>query len=158
MLEDIGDLWSHKAEYRVVTTNGIVQKNGRLVMGAGVAKQARDKFPDVDAKLGQWVNQYGSRPFFCFEERLLTLPTKHHWRDKSDLSLICRGASLLMEMVDKFDIASVVMPRPGCGCGGLEWSKVEPSLKQILDDRFTVLAPVVETQRRLTKSDFLLLD
>ena len=36
MRYDTGDLWSYPADYRVVTTNGIIKKDGEAVMGAGV--------------------------------------------------------------------------------------------------------------------------
>jgi hypothetical protein len=42
-------------------------------------------------------------------------------------------------MADKFRWQHIVMPRPGCGNGGLDWADVEPVLSKLLDDRFTVI-------------------
>ena len=50
-----GDMWSvfDQADLFLVTTNHVVMGDGKLVMGAGIAKQARDRFPGLDAALGQ---------------------------------------------------------------------------------------------------------
>ncbi len=160
MLEATGDLWEYPAEYRVVTTNAIVKSDGKLVMGAGVALQARERFPGLDTKLGGWVKRYGNRPFLCRDENIITFPTKRHWRDASSLELIREGANELAKLVDKFKIKSVAMPRPGCGHGYLLWSQVRPLLLGVLDERFTVLSPseAASSPQKLTHADFLLLD
>ncbi|MEK6860596.1 MAG: hypothetical protein AABY07_01375 [Nanoarchaeota archaeon] len=43
-----GNMWDElgKAELILVTANSNIKKNGALVMGAGAAKEARDRFPD----------------------------------------------------------------------------------------------------------------
>ncbi len=50
-----GDMWSafDQVDLFLVTTSHVVTKDGKLVMGAGIAKQARDRFPGLDAALGQ---------------------------------------------------------------------------------------------------------
>lgn len=143
MQEGVGDLWTFPAEYRCVTTNAEVMSRGlnrfELVMGAGVAKQAKDRFPKLPFKLGGWVMKYGSRAFICEEEKILTLPTKLDWRKKSIPALIERSLQQVVAICDKYAIASVVLTRPGCGNGGLDWNDVRPMCVFMLDDRFTVL-------------------
>ena len=141
MLEAVGDLWSYPADYRVVTTNGVVREStGELIMGKGVALEARKRFPGLPAKLGRWVTLYGSRCFLCREEGLISFPTKYHWADLSSIQLIMESARQIVAIADKYDILSVAMPRPGCGNGGLTWDFVRRYLVD-LDDRFTVLTP-----------------
>lgn len=139
MIEAIGDLWTHPAEFRCITTNGVVTSQGYLVMGAGVALQAKKRFPNLPKKLGSWVKQYGNRAFLCRDEGLLTFPTKNDWRHESTLSLISQSASQVLAIVNKYGLKSIVMTRPGCGNGRLEWEEVKPTL-QFLDDRFTVIS------------------
>jgi len=126
-----------------VTTNGVVKANHEAVMGAGCAKEANELF-HVSKKLGKYLLEYGNRPFNLGlysngETRLtlLTFPTKWDWKDKSDMRLIKKSATHLIEMADKFQLKKIYIPRVGCGCGGLDWNKeVCPYLKTVFDDRF----------------------
>lgn len=131
-----------------ITTNGIIKSNGSAVMGAGIAKQANQLY-HVSPLLGRYLKQYGNRPFNLGKitnqngyHHLLTFPTKHHWKDNSDITLICKSAELLVPMIDKFGITRCYIPPVGCGCGNLNWeTMVEPWLSQILDDRFVAVLP-----------------
>jgi len=71
---------------------------------------------------------------------LVSMPVKHHWRDRADPELIVTSAKQLVQMADKFEWHSIVVPRPGCGNGGLTWNDVRPLLEPIFDDRFTVVS------------------
>lgn len=127
-----------------VTTNGMVRKNGKAVMGAGVAKFVRDTFPDIDEKLGRFISQYGNRTFNLGTQeyegkrfRLISFPTKNDWKDKSDLNLIEKSANELVSLSYKFDLKNIYLPVPGCSNGQLEWRDVSKRLTS-LDDRFTI--------------------
>ena len=133
-----------------VTTNGIVKDNGDAVMGAGIALEANRYF-NLAPRLGKYIKQYGNRAFNLGQYQRVTLqetftftvfsfPTKHHYKENSDISLICRSAEQLMEMCTKFGITKCYLTPPGCGCGKLNWENtVKPWLSQILDDRFIVV-------------------
>lgn len=140
MIEAEGDLWAYPADVRCVTTNGIVKRNGELVMGAGIALDAMKRFPDVAKRLGDLVSRYGNRPFWLSDHRLLSFPTKHHWKDRSDICLIETSARTIAEHFSTFGRASIAMTRPGCGHGGLSWPEVRSVIEPILDDRFVVLS------------------
>ena len=128
-----------------ITTNGITCKTG-AVMGKGIALQAKNLF-HCEKLLGEYLNKYGNRAFNLGKYKrdneifnLFTFPTKHDWRDNSDITLICKSAEELMRMCDKFNIKNCYIPPAGCGNGGLNWNiTVEPWLSQILDDRFIVV-------------------
>lgn len=137
MIEAAGDLWTHEAEYRLITTNGVIDEKGLLIMGAGVALDAKKRFPHLPYLLGGYVFEYGNRPFILKTEKIITFPTKRHWRDLSDVFLIRESAKLVVAIVDKFGIKSVVGTRPGCGNGGLDWKIVKPYIADVFDDRFT---------------------
>ena len=137
-------------EAMCVTTNGIVKADGHAVMGAGIAKQANDML-HLSARLGSYIKQYGNRAFnlgtyrrHCLNETVIftvfSLPTKHHYRDDSDITLICQSCEQLMQMCDKFSITKCYLTPPGCGCGRLNYeTTVRPWISQILDDRFIVV-------------------
>jgi len=57
---------------------------------------------------------------------------------KSEISLIEASAKILVKIVDDNGWKRIVLPRVGCGAGGLFWGDVEPILANIFDDRFVV--------------------
>ena len=109
-------------------------------MGAGVALEAKRRHPSLPIILGQAVTGLGNEPFWIVVdgEVIVSFPTKHHWKHPSDIRLIESGATKIAQMRALTDRV-VVMPRPGCGNGGLRWSEVRPVLVPILDDRFHVI-------------------
>lgn len=137
-------------EAMCVTTNGVVKADGHAVMGAGIAKQA-DMCFHLSARLGTYLKQYGNRAFNLGQYSRETLqnpaiftvfsfPTKHHWKEDSDITLICKSAEQLVEMCNKFGITKCYLTPPGCGCGNLNYELcVKPWLSEILDDRFVVV-------------------
>jgi len=88
--EEPGDLWDlhYQGHWIAITTNGIVKSDGRAVMGAGLAKQAADRFPDLPRVLGTHLRTCGNTPMAFPTMRIVTFPTKHHFRDASDIGLI----------------------------------------------------------------------
>ena len=129
-----------------VTTNGQVNKNGEAVMGKGIALEAKNLF-HCEKLLGQYIKTYGNRAFnlgrYQRDNQIFTLfsfPTKRHWKDCSDITLIVHSAEQLVEMCDKFNITKCYLPLVGCGAGELNWDvTVYPWLSEILDDRFVVV-------------------
>lgn len=141
MLETVGDLWTVPADYRCITINGVIRSNGDLVMGAGNAYDARIRYPGIARQLGELVAKHRLHTFLLTDIPIIAFPTKHNWKDKSDLRLIARSAVELVYLADMHHIEKVVLPRPGCGCGKLSWkSQVRPQLERLLDDRFVVVS------------------
>ena len=135
------------------TSNGVIKKDGSLVMGAGVAKAFRDTYRGIDGHAGNAVKKCGNvcqqvMTLFIGDDMLnidrtvevVAFPTKHHWRNSSDLKLIEKSAKELMKLVEENEWSVVYLPRPGCRNGGLDWYRdVKPLLKTILDDRIVVV-------------------
>lgn len=129
-----------------VTTNGVVKADGHAVMGAGIAKQA-DQLFNLSKRLGDYINQYGNRVFnmgkYTNGSQLITVitfPTKHHWKNDSDINLIIKSCEQLIEICDKFGITKCYLTPPGCGCGHLSYENiVRPWISLMLDDRFIVV-------------------
>lgn len=149
MIEDTGDIWEYPADALVITTNGYVKKNGRAVMGRGSAKEAADRWNFLPALLGEQITKFGNEVFiwslmYIEEEEvetknILTMPVKHNWWEPADIFLIHKSAMDLKAEVDMWNFKSVVMGRPGCGNGGLDWDSVRPVLENVLDDRFVAI-------------------
>lgn len=153
MLEEQGDLWVLPADVRCITTNGDVRGDGQAVMGRGCAREAKDRFPGVATYLGLLLEQQGNHvhelmvsphlPGTTIAETwdLVSFPVKHHWREPADLDLIVRSCRELMALADaRPEWKRILLPRPGCGNGQLDWeTQVRPAIFYLLDDRVVVV-------------------
>ena len=76
-----------------VTTNGEIKKSdGKAVMGAGIAREARDRYKGIDEILAQKLKARGNRVSYLLDlpelgsrVRLLSFPTKGRWKENSIL-------------------------------------------------------------------------
>ncbi|MCK5014930.1 MAG: hypothetical protein KAS66_14050 [Candidatus Omnitrophica bacterium] len=144
MKESNKDIWETELDAICVTTNGVVTKNG-LVMGKGFALQVSERFPGIAKFFGKCVQHQGNVPHLyrnyplIKESYIISLPTKHHWRDPADIILIEMSIKLLVKIADDhLHLKRIGMTRPGCGSGGLDWNSVKPVIEPLLDDRFIV--------------------
>lgn len=145
--KDIFALPRTPSEAVCVTTNGIIKTNGRAVMGKGIALEADKRFK-LSADLGVYLKRYDNRAFYMgvrqdaktrHQIAIVTFPTKHHWRDPSDISLIKMSCEQVMAIADKFKLTTLYLPCPGCSNGGLDWeTQVQPAIAPLLDNRFIV--------------------
>lgn len=160
MIEITGDIFQqHDADAICVTTNGVVKDNGCLVMGKGIAKKFALKYPQLPLSLGKCVKEsgnqvhiFGTDPGLVGDPELIhkypyvvSFPTKENWADPSPIELIIKSAHELVVFADLMMWIKVILPRPGCSNGGLDWeSQVKPVLEPILDDRFYIITPALE--------------
>lgn len=146
MKEVVGDFFSYADEQDikvlVCTTNQVVKKDGRLVMGAGIAKAFKEQFLDLDLALAKQTQFKKSGLIVIWDYlpyALIGFPTKYHWQDPSDIRLIRKSLRELEKHVDYYNFESILMTRPGCGNGGFRWSEIYKEMKH-LDDRYTVIS------------------
>lgn len=156
MKEAFGDawMWAKDADALCITTNGFIKANGDGVMGRGIAKQAKARVPGIDRLLGQHLRENGNHVGMLTSVRwssalpgdptsgiynLYAFPVKHVWDQPADMNLIERSCRELMEIVDELHLDCVILPRPGCGNGGLKWEDVKPVIEPLLDDRITIV-------------------
>jgi len=158
VIEAYGNIWDHIDDYDavIITTNGFVKKNGEAVMGRGIALEAKERWPWLPQSLGIWLQTAGNIPgiFTTLDEPeiqdfpyILTMPVKPRigpkgepgWKAKADLVLIGHSLRYLQIIAEDYEFKKIIMPRPGCGNGGLKWEDVKPVIKPYLDDRFTVM-------------------
>lgn len=144
MIERQGNIWDMECNWLCITTNGIIRRDGRAVMGRGIALQAKQKVPDIDLVLAESLQSYGNvvRPLMRWKDTLLlSFPTKHDWKQPSNIQLIEQSARQLKVLFDnELKKPIIVLPRPGCSNGGLEWKDVRQILLPILvEDNFVVV-------------------
>lgn len=154
MREATGNIWDlvQPTEAIVITTNGTVTKEGRGVMGRGIALEAKQKVKGIDKMLGHYLVSQGNHAWYLARAAewsggpqygLICMPVKHQWHQDADPELIVRSAQEMVELANREqhiagpdEWANIWMPRPGCGNGRLDWSLVKPLIEDILDDRF----------------------
>jgi len=143
MKEITGDLFAQKADALCITTNGVVKKDGACVMGRGCALIAKTKWPQIGHVLGSLLTKHGNHCYVLLrvdQTDIVSFPTKNDWKVDSELPLIRCSCQELVGLADIHGWCSVVLPRPGCGNGGLRWEDIRPVLEQYLDDRFSVIS------------------
>jgi len=124
-----------------ITTNGYVKSNGECVMGRGIALTCKQKFPDIARVLGTLIRIRGNHVHqlgMYKSSVIFSFPVKHNWWEVADIELIRRSCVELTQMLDKLHLESVLLPRPGCGNGKLNWVDVKPVIAELLDDRVIV--------------------
>jgi hypothetical protein len=136
------DIWKYHAKgaWVVVPTNSVVKKDGTLVMGAGLAKEAAKRFKDLPKILGAHVNLNGNSVMVFDTMRIINFPTKENYMDPADLLLIEQSAQQLCDhYAGVYDLPLICMPKVGCGLGGLSWGHVQPIIMAYLGDIVTIV-------------------
>lgn len=137
------DLWSfykQPSTYVFISTNGSVKQSNDLIMGRGCAFEAKERNPGISAVIGEAIKRYGNQVMWFEDFKLGILPSKDKWYLKSNLSLIEQTLQQLVNLVQDNRWPKVVIPKLGCGNGGLDWeSQVKPLMEKYLDDRFIVV-------------------
>lgn len=156
-----GNIWKiKKADAICITTNGIIGQHNRAVMGKGIALDAKIKHPGIDYLLAKKLNKHGNYVYLLTEKtkkgisllnmdvfsvnknipyHIVSFPTKNHWKEKSSLSLIKKSAKRLVKLADKKKWKKIIVPRPGCNNGELNWKDVKKVIEPIFDNRFRII-------------------
>lgn len=139
MRETTGNIWDYLGSAIIaITTNGTVAGDGDAVFGTGCARQALAYFPDLKQRLGRLLRAAGNHVHYL-GDGIVSFPVEQTPWENPDPRLIARSARELREMAEQQGWETVVVPRPGCGGGGLDWREVRPLLEKSFDDRFIVI-------------------
>jgi hypothetical protein len=141
MYEIVGDLWQRHAKGSIIaiTTGGLVSKKGACAMPRGCARQARDRFPDLAMQLGGLISKYGNH-VHELDNRIVSFPVENSPYEVPDPVLIERSCRELVKLADLRTWQDVVVPRPGCGGGGLQWTDIRKIVVRHFDNRFTLIS------------------
>jgi hypothetical protein len=138
-----GDMWLayDGADLFLITTNSTLRRNGALVMGRGIARQARDRFPGLDLALGREIarrcGNLGEYDLLVGPRwpaaKLGAFQVKTDFARPASLSLIRRSAATLLAWCERHPHATVHLNFPGIGNGGLARAQVLPLVKSLPD-------------------------
>jgi hypothetical protein len=111
-------------------------------MGRGIAFEATQRYPTLQKEWGEKIQQTShQQPSLIISPKwkLIAFPVKYHFRDQADINLILRSTLQLLDVTSGLKGGRILLPRPGCGNGRLDWAEVGPMLKHYLtNDRFIV--------------------
>jgi hypothetical protein len=132
------DIWWSEADLICIPTNSTLDRKGHLVMGAGLALSAKQRYPELPKKAGdiilplclsQKFPEYGLiRIKVSHHLTIALLQTKTDWRSPSSEQLILNSLSKLAFTIEEGDFKKIALSLPGAGYGGL---KKETSLSLV---------------------------
>jgi O-acetyl-ADP-ribose deacetylase (regulator of RNase III) len=130
-----GDFWAYPADVRVNTVNCVG------VMGAGIAKAFKEKFPAMFPHYVRECRDGALTPggIYVYEDEsntILNFATKDHWRQPSRYEWIELGLKNMRCWMDKKSKAGktlkIALPALGCSNGGLSFALVSTMVKDEL--------------------------
>jgi len=154
-----GDMWEtyEDADLFLITTNSTLRKDGALVIGQGIAWQAKERFPGLDLALGRQIQTTCGSPSVslraCAERSEVTglgeygllisprwpaaklgaFQVKRHYSQPASLELIQRSTATLCVWCAEHPDAGVHLNFPGVGYGRLRREEVLPIIIQLPD-------------------------
>ena len=138
-----GDMWMAypTTDLFLITTNSTLRRDGALVMGRGIARQARDRFLGLGKVLGQHVlNLCGNQGEYGLlisprwpEAKLGVFQVKRHYSHAASLELIQNSTTALCAWCTEQPKATIALNFPGIGNGRLPRTAVLPILQQLPD-------------------------
>jgi len=153
-----GNFFDYKADIRINTVNCVG------VMGAGVALQFKNKYPEMykeylkacndgNLQIGKpqvWTNS----SIFNEDENIIILnfPTKLHWKNPSEYDYVEKGLQWLASFLLDHEGKTITVPALGCGHGGLDWKIVKKMILEYLSNsKLDIL--VFEPESSIKKND-----
>jgi len=146
-----GDIFklAGRFDWIVVPTNQGWTKDGRGILGKGLALQAASRWPNLITDWGDHcmkaLHEAGPLPIRCRGGLVILAPTKSldekapwlSWRTAARLSTIEETCLRLQRMAVDLDGERILVPDLGCGEGGLLVEAVRPVLHRLLEhERF----------------------
>ncbi len=143
MILEKGDMWDvfGKTDLFLITTNPIERKDGGIVMGRGIAKQASIRFPSIPHDFSKALKDSGYSNvgyighYPKYEQVMGWFMVKDHWKEPAKCSIIRESVRQLNEWVQEESIVGRIdLNFPGIGNGKLSREEVLPLLQELTGD------------------------
>lgn len=121
-------------DYVGITTNSILNKQGELVMGAGIAKTAKQHNKYLPMLFGGQIKAKKVEGGFygiLVQGKYFAFQTKRHWKDKSNIQDVIRSINILKRGAEKYPDKVFGLPFPAINNGGLSWGDVIKYLEDL---------------------------
>lgn len=136
-----------KTDLFMITTNPIIRKDGAVVMGRGIAKEAATRFPQLPYEFGRMVKfmtiQDVSRKTMWSSigvigqydlQNIGFFMVKNHWKQPAELDIIRRSADELKNSPFTRQYKRIDLNFPGIGNGKLNREDVLPLMQELPDN------------------------
>lgn len=125
--EFTGNVFDVYCDIRINTVNCVG------VMGAGIAREFKDRYPAMFEDYAKRCRRRTVVPGcpFLWEgnlTKIINFPTKNHWRNSSEYEYIENGLVWLNAFLSEMPSLTIAIPPLGCGHGGLKWDIVKPMI------------------------------
>lgn len=144
MILERGDMFSMwgKTDLFLITTNPIRRSDGAIVMGRGIAKQIKDRFPQFPYDFARRRTPEGAGGYQGitptgvvgrYDGQLVGyFMVKNHWREAAVLDVIEDSVTDLSEVAHHYD--RIDLNFPGIGNGKLDREDVLPIIEVLPDN------------------------
>lgn len=132
--------YKHQNDFFLTYSQALVNPvNCVGVSGKGLALEFKERYPDNFKKYQEKCHKkqliigtiYLHKTDLDFPKHILNVPTKIHWKNKSEYSFIMKGIDAICAIIKNYEIKSINIPALGCGLGGLE----KDNVKEIIIER-----------------------
>jgi hypothetical protein len=134
------DMWDvlDQADLFLITTCASLNSKGELVMGAGITKEAKTRFPWLPRSLGNLLPCYYGWPIYgvmtVYSQHLRrplgAFQIKYSWKEPARLDLIAYSVRCLLDDCSHY----IALNFPGIGHGGLPREAVKPWVDLLPDN------------------------
>lgn len=141
MILEHGNMWDvfGKTDLFLITTNPIINKQGNLVMGRGIAKEFAERFPTGPKEFASIIRGFPNsnvgnlyyEPVFG-KQHVGYFMVKDHWAENAKISIIMRSVADLYDMAASW--GRIDLNFPGIGNGKLKMEDVLPIVQQLPDN------------------------
>ncbi len=142
---ETGNMWDawDDANLFLITTNSAIKINGELVMGRGLALEAKKRDSQIAIYFGRALAHVQKSAKSANESYGLIIPnlwpyriegmfqTKNHFRNKAHIKLIQMSTDMLSAWCLAFPAMNVHLNYPGIGNGQLDRKVVEPIIASL---------------------------
>ena len=110
------------------TSNSTLKKDGSLVMGRGNALSFKNKFKDIDKKLGRIIEDkslFGLKVLKATDYKVGAFQTKINWVEPSTYEILENSKRKLEQYINKYPNEKIAICYPGIENGKLNKEKVK---------------------------------
>lgn len=142
-----GNMWNRRDQVDLfcITTNGTLRRDGKLVMGRGIAFEAISQFPEIQKTAGEAIrtfnearikrgdppSPYGLVTLRKYEPFVGLFQVKYNWWEQADVNLIKFSAQKLHQFAVDNPHKIIVLNFPGIGNGKLSEETVRPIVETL---------------------------